>query len=223
MGAPEHPSERRDPHVVLRRPVGGAIRREHAHRSELQHLERCTVPTCARLSVEQRSPVGDEVPDRHERRHQRQRDEPERRERDVEETLHARVARGVQLADVEQQRHALELADRELAEPLFVEERHRADPHAVSWERRCLQDDVVVRLRGPAENQDRRPAPLRGVDERVARRNARQRGLDGRQPANDDRRSFRGAREVGLQRLPFVAARDDDHTVALFGAGLSVM
>ena len=48
---------------------------------------------------------------------------PAERERDVEQTLHARVARRVDLADVEQQRHPLELADRQLAEPLLVEQR----------------------------------------------------------------------------------------------------
>ena len=72
-----------------------------------------------------------------------QADEPDG---DVEHPLHPAVARAVELADVEQQRHPLELGHRQLAEPLLVEQRERADPDALLVERGGLGDDRLVVL-----------------------------------------------------------------------------
>ena len=134
----------------------------------------------------------------------------------IEETLHARVARGVQLADVEQQRDALELGDRELAQPLFVEQRQGADAHPFLVEHRGLHHDVVVGLRVSAEHDDRRAELLGPARERVARRHARRRCS---RPASANRRRGRVARARGRARRRAIPTslwlRDDNDTVTL--------
>ena len=49
-------------------------------------------------------------------------------EHDIDDSLRPYVAGSMDLADVEQQRHSLEVGDRDLAEVLLGEKRHRANP-----------------------------------------------------------------------------------------------
>ena len=69
-------------------------------------------------------------------------------EHEVDDALEPAVAAAVQLADVEQQRHPLELGHREHAQPLLVEQRQRAHPRA-----------RLVQRRPPGPRPAPRPAP----------------------------------------------------------------
>ncbi len=164
--APQDPTEPRDPHVVRRSPIGGLVGRAAPHRSELEDLEGDAVPTDARLPVEQRPAVRDRIADEHEWRHQRERQQATGCECGVEKALHPRVAHGVELTDVEEQRHSLQLADRDLAQPLLVEHGEGADAHSGLVQRGRLDDHVLLVLRLPAQHDDRRLALTGQVDQR---------------------------------------------------------
>ena len=163
------------------------------------------VPADPRLAVEERTAVRDEVADQHERQADgEQRRAPTDAEHDVEQALHPRVALAVQLADVEHQRHPLELTDRELAEPLLVEVGQRPDPHA-----------GLVQHRGLVDDPRRRPAPS-ATARRRSRRSAIARSTSGSAPSSvpaaslDEQRATTCGRplgrlvELGRERLVLV-------------------
>ena len=179
----------------------------------------------ARLAVEQRTTVGDEVADDHDRRHR-----DERRPRrtapsaDVEQPLHPRVPGRVHLTDVEQQRHPLELGDRQLAEPLLVEQRQRADANAVP--RGAVDACTTMSSFACAARLSTTtvaPAIAGRVEQRTRRRDAGRRRFDGREPAHDERRALGARAELRLQGLELVGGRDDEHAVALAGTRVGVV
>ena len=140
--------------------------------------------------------------------------QPHDAERDVEEPLHARVASRVHLADVEQQRHALELGDRELAQPLLVEQRERADPHARPRAASTPAHDVVV---GSApRDRARRPSRAGSRDSSSGRRVGTL--VDAASTTVSDPTTVplrSGARvQLPFEVIDLVGLGDDDHPVA---------
>src|SRR5206468_920857 len=95
----EHAPERRHPEVAHRGPLLAVARSARLHGAELQDLERGTVPTGARLSVEQWPPVRDEITHDDKWDDEREHDCTAQRQRDVEEPLQPPVPRDVELAD----------------------------------------------------------------------------------------------------------------------------
>ena len=128
--------------------------------------------------------------------------------------LTRRVATPVHLADVEHHRHPLELADRQLAEPVLVEADERADADPAPVERRGLVDDATpARRRAPAEHHHRAlRRPRSPVDQREPVAGAdHRRGVEG---ADDDRRPLGVRLELGADERALVAVADDDDPIA---------
>ena len=154
-----------------------------------------TRPPGARLAVEQRTTVADQVADHHERGDQRE-DRP--RPQSASATSNSRFTRPYHAACSSPMSNSSDTRsssdDRQLAQPLLVEQRQRADPYARLVQHRCLQHDVVVVLRRAAQHQDRRAAPPAAASTSGRAGGTLVDGrLDRRQPADDQRRAF-GAR-----------------------------
>ena len=178
MGSAQEPPERCDPRVVAGRPLTAArSRRVLDHGPELEDVEVPATLAHPQLAEEERPAVGDRVADDDERGDHDERDEPGQPEHHVPDPLQPAVAEAVDLADVEQQRHPLELRHRELAEPLLVEHRKGAHPRPRLVEQRNLGDDRLVHLRLSAEDDHRRPSVTGEVEQRrpVARARGRRR------------------------------------------------
>ncbi len=132
----------------------------------------------------------------------------------VDQALDPAEPLAVDLADVEEQRHPAEVGDRDLAQPLLVEQRLGAHPDAGLVEGGGLVDDPLVGLRGAAEHQhggllgshrvEQRPAVL--VD--VAGRLLGEVGHDGR-------RLLRVAGQLDGQLGLQLGRADDDDPVPL--------
>src|SRR5919108_446628 len=93
-----------------------------SHGPELQDLELPAALPDPALPIEQRPRVPDAVGDPHDGNGRGQDDQTGQRHHEVDDPLHAPVAGTVELADVEHQRDALQLRDRQLAQPLVVEQ-----------------------------------------------------------------------------------------------------
>ena len=133
VGAPQHPAEPGDPRVVLGGPLVDQLAgRPRRHRAELEDRERLRRPCRPAPGGRSSGPrLPTQVAEPHERAStSSSTTQPDERQRDVDDPLGPAVAGAVHLADVEQQRRPLELGDRQLAEPLLVEQRQRAHPHA---------------------------------------------------------------------------------------------
>ena len=155
MQGPQHATHGTHPLVVWQGPVGRSLARPH--RAELVDREDDVSFPDALLMEEQRTAVAGEIDERHDGDGDGQHRQADEGESDVEKSLHAGINRAVELVDVEQQGDPLELGDRELAEPLVVEQRQRADPHPMGVDAGRLGDHVVQRLRLPVQHDERDP------------------------------------------------------------------
>ncbi len=123
VGAAQQAAESSDADVLLRGPVLGVFRRDRAHRAELEHLEGGARSSGAGLAVEQRSAVAEQVAERR----RRASPAPARLSpQSATEMSNSRFTRAYQAACnspmSKSNETALELGDRQLAEPLLVEQ-----------------------------------------------------------------------------------------------------
>ena len=124
----------------------------------------------------------------------------------------------MQLADVEHQRDAFQLGDRELPEPLLVEARQGSDAQPRFVELGGLVDDADLVLGGPTEHDDVRAGRARPRDEQLVRRFVD--CLGGRQGAGDDRGTLGPAAQLDREALRFVRPGDEHDPIAVPGSVL---
>ena len=141
-------------------------------------------------------------------------------EGDVDEPLQPAVAVTMDLADVEHERDALELPEGDLAEPLLIEERHRAHARTPLVEERRLRHDVLVSLRLAVEHDQGRSSFRCSRDQR--------RATSGRASlrAGEDLRELSGAlrtaSELFSQELALVETPDEHESLPILGSGSRV-
>ena len=217
MGPPEQVAERGDAQVLLLGPAGRLRRGALTHGAELQDLEGGSVTPGAGLAIEQRTAVAEKITEHHDRRQHDEDDKSDGGEQEIEDPLQPRIPRTVHFADVEEQRDPLELADRQLPQPLLVEQRERPDSDPVPVHQRGLDDDVLVGLRGTTQDHCCRAARTGQVDKRPSGRHARRSRLAGREGAKDHGRVFRARIQLALDGRDFFGLCDEDEPIALAG------
>ena len=172
------------------------------------------------LTVEEGPAITEHVNDRHNRHGHSEGHHPYHGDHEVQEPLAPRVGRSVNLIDVEQERYALELRDRQLAQPDVVEERERSDPHPLRVQLCGLGDDLFALLRLTVEYEEVRVGGLHELFQRpgFVRRWHHVVGLGQRDQLSWSLRVFRG---VADQAFRLLTLNDRDHSILVHAPALS--
>jgi hypothetical protein len=191
------------------------VTRSRPHRPELEDRELGPAFADAPLPVEDRPAVSDHVEHDHERDGDDQQHRPDQPEHHIEKAFHPGVDRGVQLLDVEHERHPLELAEWQLAEPLFVEQRQRPHPGAARVKHCHLRDHRLGGLCFAVEHDQGRPVRDGGFFDPPRCGHG---GVELCEVERGDKRRWTLGRSLHVrsERLDVVSARDDEHAVAHF-------
>ncbi len=169
------------------------------------------------LPEEQRSSVAEQVRNRDARDRDQQHGQADEGERDVDEPLQPAVAVTVHLTDVEHERDPLELPQRDLAEPLLVEEGHGTHPRTSLVQERGLSDDVLVGLRLAVEHQQGGMSVGGGRDQRRA--TSGRASLRAREDLRELRGTLRPAGELVAQQLSLIQPPDEHESLPILGSG----
>ena len=133
----------------------------------------------------------------------------------IDEPLEPAVPGPVKLADIEHQGDPLQLGQRQLAQPLVVEERQRPDTDSGLVQHGGLAHDRLVVLRFPIEHDDTRGMADNGFDQR-ALAGLVGAGLGHAEVGDDGGVALGCLAELGSEGVGLLEADNGNHAVALF-------